>query len=175
MSNVEVVDGFFVEDDFEWIVNFGQDYWGKNRFFPSNKIWPIERVCEGPSVHVIELDKNNELYDILIDLFATRGLEPVNDRSIQFQFWPKTSYLPWNYGHEDYTYFHTWININWGPDDGGIFLYQEDIEQDLFLKGVIPANNRAVFTEGEVFHHMTPIQSDESYCATLGAVLRKKS
>lgn len=118
----------------------------------SNVSWNNSVVKNSGNIMITQMAEfKNQLlpyYRGLGDKFQNCDIWP------QLFVWSRGAYLPWHDDHGRDFASTIYLNKQWDPDDGGIFLYKDTADA---IRGELPEYNKMVINDSKLEHHVTMI------------------
>jgi hypothetical protein len=124
-------------------------------FTRSNFQWK-EHVVRS-SMPVLVRDYNPTLSALILAQLTKRGVISSNDFHVMNFAWTRLSYIPWHDHRSKDVAITIYLNEDWPPDWGGIFLY---LDGDSEIRGRFPMFNTALKNNANLMHATTPVSLD---------------
>jgi hypothetical protein len=158
VADIEFYDDIFEPRFCQWLLDDARANLADGREFNrSNFNWPANIVRGSAAVLVREYRADTERFIILS--LINRGIIAHGDYHVMNYAWTRYSYIPWhNDGHRKEA-LTIYLNQDWDPDWGGLFLYQDP---DQAIRGFAPKFNCGLKNTAHVRHCTTMVTSEAS-------------
>lgn len=156
-----VMDDFFEESLFKQIQDYGwYKFKSSTNTFKTNMYWHESIIKDSAVMLSHDIDKDAPFYEKMMarigELYRYSRLGEV-----MIYYWTPGSHIPW---HDDGCYTRgitVYLNDEWDPDHGGLFLWNDP---DVGIRGLPPKRNRIMVNDDKSSHSVT--------CLTRGAPIR---
>lgn len=126
----------------------------KNKAWYNNTMWDDVIVKNSGLVAVLPLPNFSKEIQNIFTSFDEKFIG--YSITLQYYEWHRGSYIPWhNDGNHDYG-ATIYLNEDWDIEDGGIFMYYENNNQE-DIKCIAPKYNTLVVNDNHEFHHVSLI------------------
>jgi Rps23 Pro-64 3,4-dihydroxylase Tpa1-like proline 4-hydroxylase len=119
--------------------------------------WAEPRVLNGVTGSVLSSTVSEEVYKLLYDKFSSAlDISKFNNIRMEYYIWQPNSGLAL---HNDAVYGMAstiYLNENWNVDYGGIFMWKESENDDMF-NAISPLKNMMILNDNHQYHMVTSI------------------
>lgn len=126
-----------------------QQYNVQNFQLNNQRDWGSNIVEDSGPVHVHSIPTASDLYQRIFA--AVRNQTGNSPTSIMCYYWMPNSHICWHNDTNHSGAVTIYLNRDWNPNHGGLFLY----EQGSTIQAVLPIMNRAVMQIGGEMHAVT--------------------
>lgn len=171
---LEAYENFLEEDLLNDVVEYADKiYRSPLNQVTTNAYWKKDVVHDSTPVlvhHIPQHTEKNIWERICKAVERKTGITDVTD--INVYFWTRLSYIPWHNDGHVHAAITVYLNKDWKPDYGGLFLY--DYEHNGRIRGIIPIYNGALLQTQGLWHSTTPVNWSANVRITLQIFKRKK-
>lgn len=129
---------------------------GDGGFSRTNASWEPHVVRASAPVLIRDLDAANER--LVTAMLQARGVLPQGAYRVMQFTWPPMSYIPWHNDAQHALALTIYLNEEWDPDWGGLFLYRAPDDGE--VRGVVPRFNLGLRNNQQLPHATSMVTPD---------------